>query len=126
VSIAAAVLLGVHAAAAAVAAGGLARLLAAGSQQRRGRLDRSRRMARGGGRALAAGALVQAATGVAAVAAWGRVSESPALWAVAVVACLAAGWAGLLAGLSGKPRPGGGTAGTLLAVGTAAWLLVLV
>lgn len=103
-------LLIVTGAAAAWAAFGCRRVLAAGAAESRGDLERSRRLARSGGKTAAAGALAWAVlTAILAVRAGAAgAGTEAAVWrfAPALPALAAGGWA-LLAGLSGKPRPTG-------------------
>ena len=116
------------AAAAAVTTIACAFLLQAGSLERRGLVPGARALARRAGLWMAAGTLLEvpaAALLLLGLPAAGRESLSggdpaaTALAAAAVAAALGAGVAGLLAGLSGKPRPSGGFAAALL-VGAAA------
>jgi hypothetical protein len=120
-------------AAAAIAAIGCALLLRSGGLERRGFVADSRALARRAGLWMAAGTLLEvppagilllrmppAARGVLL----GGDPLAKVLCAVAVAASLGAGAAGLLAGLSGKPRPAGGFAAGLLVVAVAASVLL--
>lgn len=109
-------------AAAALAAGAVASiaggalLLRAGAVEKRGLLEAARRIARRGGMAMGGGALLELGAGVVLSLSIGR---GPAVWplaATALVAAAGAGFAGLLAGLAGKPRPTGALAVILLLV----------
>lgn len=113
---------------------GLSRILRAGAIERRGGSEEPRALARGGGRMMAAAALAQPLCAAwlvhglpAAALQTGSVGSAPrVLWMLAaIVAGLAAGFVGLLAGLSGKPRPSGGFAAALLAASAGAWALAL-
>jgi hypothetical protein len=96
-------------------------LLLAGGREAAGALEESRRLARPGGLLMAAGAAGQVAAVLAALALrWGE--PAGRALAVSLGAGAAAGFAGLLAGLAGKPRPTGQLAAALLAVATVAWL----
>jgi hypothetical protein len=116
---------------------GCARILLAGRLESRGRLERARAVARRGG-------FVMAGASLATVASWPALAatlphplrraffvDSELALPVAAAGMLVtvlAGFVGLLAGLTGKPRPSGWLAAALLLVGLAAglssaWLL---
>ena len=107
-------------------------ILTAGARERRGDLEAARRIARHGGFAMAACTLVAVPTGVAWLAllpAPGRDrllgADAGATIALTLGTGLTvlAGFVGLLAGLSGKPRPAGWFAAALLSAGLLAVLL---
>jgi len=80
---------------------------------------------RRGGLLMAGGALASIAGDFVAFVANGLSSpDAPLLW-TRVVVTAAAGFAGLLAGLSGKPRPTGTLAAALLAGAVLTWLAAL-
>jgi hypothetical protein len=97
--------------AALVAATGFLLILFAGRCEARGKLEEARRLVRLGGWPALAGSF--------SLVILGGVAGAQAVYA-AILFCLA-GFAGLLAGLSGKPRPTGQIAATLFLAG----LLVL-
>ena len=86
---------------------GIALVVRAGTLERVGRLVEARRAARGGGWLAAVGSLLAAAGAGALPHARGPVAGT----------MLAAGFAALLAGLAGKPRPTCWAAVALLAAG---------
>ena len=86
-------------------------VLRAGRLEADGRLIEARRGARAGGFLAALGSVL------AAAGAAGLPAERGALRGVVVALMLASGFAALLAGLSGKPRPTGWAALALLACG---------
>jgi hypothetical protein len=121
------------AAAAAIAAIGCALLLRSGGLERRGLVAGSRALARRAGLWMGAGTLLEVPAaallllGMAPAARRALLGGDPvaaALGAVAVTASLGSGFAGLLAGLSGKPRPAGGFAAGLLVAAVAASVLL--
>ncbi len=108
-------------------AGGMLILLA-GARERRGDLEAARRLARHGGFAMAGCTLAAVPTGVAWLALLPAPVRERLLGADAAATigltlgsglAVLAGFVGLLAGLSGKPRPGGWFAAALLAVALA-------
>jgi hypothetical protein len=120
------------AAAAAVATIACALLLQAGSLERRGLVPGARALARRAGLWMAAGTLLEVPAaallllGLPAAERESLLGGDPAataLAAAAAAAALGAGATGLLAGLSGKPRPSGGFAAALLAAAAAASVL---
>jgi hypothetical protein len=90
---------------------GCGMVVQAGRLEAEGRLVEAKRVARNGGFLAALGSLV-AAVGAAALPASAGVSRG-----IVAGLMLAAGFAALLAGLSGKPRPTGWAAAALLAAG---------
>lgn len=86
---------------------GCGMVVSAGRMEAEGRLEEAKRRVRQGGFLGAAGSLL-AAVGAAAL---------PTRSGVVAVLMLAAGFAALLAGLSGKPRPTGWAALALLVAG---------
>jgi hypothetical protein len=90
---------------------GCGMVLRAGRLEAEGRLFEARRGARSGGFLAALGSLL------AAVGAAGLPSEGGAVRGVVAGLMLASGFAALLAGLSGKPRPTGWAALLLLVGG---------
>jgi hypothetical protein len=86
---------------------GCGMVVSAGRMEAEGRLEAARRRARQGGFLAALGSLL-AAVGAAAL---------PAQGGVVAALMLASGFAALLAGLSGKPRPTGWAALALLLAG---------
>lgn len=90
---------------------GCGMVLRAGRLEAEGRLVEARRAARGGGFVAAIGSLL------AAAGAAGLPAERGASRGVVAALMLASGFAALLAGLSGKPRPTGWAALLLLAGG---------
>jgi len=104
---------------AALPTAGCCLILLAGRRERLGRLDEARTLARSGGFVMLAGELILAAA--CAVVPSIRPAPLPVL-AGTVLAFAVAGLVGLLAGLSGKPRPSGHVAATLHLAG----LVVLV
>ena len=86
---------------------GCGMVVGAGRMEAEGRLEESRRRARQGGFLAAVGSLL-AAVGAAAL---------PAHGGIVAVLMLASGFAALLAGLSGKPRPTGWGAHALFVSG---------
>ena len=122
---------GAFTAAGAVAAAGLGLVLHAGRLEGRGVHDLARALARAGGKAMFLGsdllvALVLVSLIDASGPARGALAQDglPAASALFLGAgsCALGGFAGLLAGISGKPRPSGGVAAALYGGG----LLVLV
>jgi hypothetical protein len=123
------------------ATAGAGLLVAAGGAERRGRLARAGRQSALGGRAMAVGTFLELGVVFAGLvllptAALRRLIESgwPAMAALIVctIALGCAGFVGLLAGLTRKPRPSGTIAGLLyaasvvgLAAGRAGALIVL-
>jgi hypothetical protein len=100
-------------------------VLAAGRAERAGDLERARRVARRGGFLMAGGAVVAIAAGSSTLLLAGsRTANTFLLWASLTTAA-AAGFAGLLAGLAGKPRPTGYLAAALLATSVMTWLATL-
>ena len=100
-------------------------VLAAGRAEHAGDLERARRVARRGGLLMIGGAVVAIAAGGWTL--WGaglQQVNASLLWAGPVTAA-AAGFAGLLAGLAGKPRPTGYLAAALLATSMVIWLATL-
>ena len=97
----------------AVAAAGCHTLLLGGRLERVGSLTVSRGQARLGGGLLALGALLLCGTAAFSAVVHGRLGPGPA---AGLLLLGLAGTAGLLAGLSRKPRPGGGV-GVLCYVG---------
>jgi hypothetical protein len=100
-------------------------LLVAGRSEEAGDLVRARRLARRGGLLMAGGTLMATAGMTVAVAIAGTSSVPRAAGWTCAVTTAAAGFSGLLAGLSGKPRPTGSLAAALLAAGIVAWLTSL-
>lgn len=98
---------------------GCGMVLRAGRLEAEGRLKEARRVARHGGFLAALGSLL------AAAGAAGLPAESGAGRGVAAVLMLASGFAALLAGLAGKPRPTGWAALALLAGGLVVALLAV-
>jgi hypothetical protein len=94
-------------------------VLRAGRLEADGRLEEARRGARQGGFIAAIGSLL-AAVGAATLPAQRGVSPG-----VVAGLLLASGFAALLAGLSGKPRPTGWAAAALLAAGVAVALFAV-
>jgi len=100
-------------------------VLAAGRAEHAGDLERARRVARRGGFLMIGGAVVAiAAGGWTLLGAGLQQVNATLLWAGPVMAA-AAGFAGLLAGLAGKPRPTGYLAAALLATSMVIWLATL-
>ncbi len=100
-------------------------ILAAGRAEHAGDLERARRVARWGGFLMIGGAVVAiAAGGLTLLDAGIQRVHASLLWAGPVTAA-AAGFAGLLAGLAGKPRPTGYLAAALLATSMVIWLATL-
>jgi hypothetical protein len=100
-------------------------VLVAGRAEHGGDLARARRVTRRGGFLMAGGALVSIVADLTTV--WlGAVPPESAsfIWASLTTAA-AAGIAGLLAGLAGKPRPTGYLAAALLATSVFTWLAAL-
>ena len=100
-------------------------LLVAGHDEARGRLHRAARRARTGGLVSAIGTLGQVVVGIAALVSItaGANALVPALLVTtSLLFGFGAGSAGLLAGLSGKPRPSGGAAAVLLVLAVASWI----
>jgi hypothetical protein len=121
------------AAAASIAAIGCALLLRSGGLERRGLMAGSRALARRAGLWMAAGTLLEVPPAgilllrmppMARGALLGGDPLAATLSAIAAGASLGAGAAGLLAGLSGKPRPSGGFAAGLLALAATASVLL--
>lgn len=98
-------------------AAGCCLLIRAGSLEKHGRVGPAARLSRRGGGLMAAGCLVQAAAGPFLAA--------PGSAAAAAAASLGAGFVGLLAGLSRKPRPTGTFAVVLFVSSLAAAGLLL-
>ena len=94
-------------------------MLRAGALESRGQLSRARRRARLAGLTLFAGTLLQAGAGTLVRI---RSLDDSAVWLSGTGLLIAAGVAGLLAGLSGKPRPSGYLAVLLYVAGVAAWV----
>lgn len=103
-------------------------LLVAGNAESRGRLATARRLARLGGLLAAIGALAQLAPGL-----W-RFGNLPqqiasdsgtraAVLSLGLASAMVAGLVGLLAGLSGKPRPSGHACAAFVALSAVAWVL---
>jgi len=120
------------ASAAAIAAFASALLLHAGRLERRGLPASSRALARRAGLWMAGGTILEVTTAAmllfgmppaARGALLGGDPAAAALVAVAVAAALASGFTGLLAGLSGKPRPSGEFAAGLQLLALAAAVL---
>ena len=116
-------------AAAIVTAIACALLLYAGALERRGLLSASRALARRAGLWMALGTLLELPSAAALLvtlhaparhALLGGDATTTSLAAAAAAASVGAGAIGLLAGLSGKPRPSGGFAASLLVVAVAA------
>jgi hypothetical protein len=126
----------IHALLVSLAAVGCWRLVASGRWEARGNVEGARRLARNGGFLLAGATLGHLATGAWLLAgldprARGLLLDPRGASLLALVvggfAALAAAWIGLLAGLSGKPRPSGMFAAGLFVLSlvalTGAWLL---
>ncbi len=120
------------AAAGAITAIACAFLLHSGALERRGLVAGSRALARRAGLWMGAGTFLEVPavallllgmTPSAREALLGGDPVAAALGAVALTASLGSGFAGLLAGLSGKPRPTGGFAAALLVLAAAASVL---
>ncbi len=119
----------------ALAAVGCGRVLVAGREEAQGRLEAARRLARRGGfeMILATPAQITASFILAASPTLRPGLLPPDGDPVAAVAlslftvlALASAFAGLLAGLSGKPRPTGWVAAGLLILDVVAWALAIV
>lgn len=105
----------------AFAAAACAALVHAGAREGRGDLESARRIARPAGFLAACAALAQLALAVAWT--W---SGSASTWGIiGALAVIASGWAALLAGLSGKPRPTGWAAAVLVVCGIVGWAIAL-
>ena len=94
---------------------GCGMVLGAGRMEAEGRLEEAKRRARQGGFLAAVGSLL-AAVGAAAL---------PSQRGVVAVLMLVSGFAALLAGLSGKPRPTGWAALALLLAGIVVALIAV-
>ncbi len=108
-------------------------IVLAGRRERRGLLESARRLARRGGFVAAGSTMAALVTGVAWVALSGPTvrdrlfedgARGAALLTLGVSLTVLAGFVGLLAGLSGKPRPGGGFAAAILLAGLGTVLAV--
>jgi len=99
--------------------------IAAGRAERRGELGAARREVRLAGFVTASGAGIQALSSLASLFAAGLASPAGLPLGTSLVTIAAAGFAGLLGGLSGKPRPAGYVSSALAAVSALAWLAAL-
>jgi hypothetical protein len=110
-----------------ILAWGCGLLLAAGRHEARGRLDDAARRARRGGFFAAFGALGQILVGIIVLPALGARAgvdvQQIALVTASLLLGAAAGFVGLLAGLSRKPRPAGRAAAALLVMAVILWTL---
>lgn len=100
-------------------------VLTAGRAEHAGDLERARRVVRQGGFLMVGGALVAIAGGGATLFVTGLQRVDATLVCAGAVTAAAAGFAGLLAGLAGKPRPTGYLAAALLAAGGVIWVATL-
>jgi len=96
--------------------------IAAGHAERRGELGAARREVRLAGFVTACGACVQALSSLASLVAAGISSAQALPLGTSLATIAAAGFAGLLGGLSGKPRPTAYVSAALAVVSTLAWL----
>jgi hypothetical protein len=101
---------------------GCAMVIMAGRSERGGNLERASHEVRRGGFLMAAGSVIQALSGIVSLAVVGIPSPGALALSASATAILAAGCAGLLAGLSGKPRPTGYLAAALVVASAVAWL----
>lgn len=117
---------GAFTAAGSVAATGLGLVLHAGTLEGRGEEDRGRALARGGGKAMFLGSDLLVALTLASLIDASGPSQSAlahgglpgaAAFFFGLAGCALGGFAGLLAGISGKPRPSGTVAAALYAGG---------
>ncbi len=97
-------------------------VIMAGHAERAGNLQKARHDVRRGGFFMAAGAVTQTLSEVVSLVIAGWSSPLAFTLSASATTTLAAGCAGLLAGLSGKPRPTGYLAAALVVVGALAWL----
>jgi hypothetical protein len=100
-------------------------VLVAGRAEHAGVIERARRVVRRGGFLVAGGALVAVVANIATLSLTGfSTAEAFPLWASLITAA-AGGFAGLLAGLAGKPRPTGYLSAALLVTSVVTWLTAL-
>ncbi len=108
---------------------GAALLIGAGRHEARGKIQSAARVARKGGFVGALGALGLTVVGIAALqrvpAGAGDDLRTAVVLTAALFLGVAAGFLGLLAGLSRKPRPSGGAAVILLTLSLAFWLFAV-
>ncbi|MDX1390353.1 MAG: hypothetical protein R3344_14275 [Acidobacteriota bacterium] len=103
-------------------------LIGAGRDEARGRLRQAARRARRGGFVAATGALGLTIVGIASLprlTGAGSQLQTAAVLTTSLLLGVAAGFVGLLAGLSRKPRPSGSAALILVVLSLAAWVVAM-